>query len=219
MVVSLKVVDIPPKVQHSKVRRAIAKGLRQANNNAKGRFKFKVWLWTGRGEGMAKLVVEDNDVIASRLQRLEQPVMISHRGKYHRLGFKTFSETRTEDDALLQKQLNALNDEDLSSDYEDTPRNDKDATMNFGNISCGAWDADGAYVNAWTTGHFVPESSPGSGSATVEEDHAILSAFSPVYRVDFKLYDVDYFVYDNTSQCLYIVTRVLPVLMMRKDSL
>ncbi|UZJ51711.1 hypothetical protein CBS101457_001031 [Exobasidium rhododendri] len=194
--------NIPDGVDVRKLRSVIGRSVYKIDNV---KVKYKVILKKrnqgSRTVGHGKIVIEDkHDRYAFDLVNRRIPVFINNV----QLKFKL--DDRVDEEQLYwdQRQLEAVRGEDVDSDYEEE-KPFKELRMR--QVSCGAWDSEGQYVDAWRRGCDLHN--PHDCVKIDEERGRLILTFGQA-EIRIHLYNVKYSILDRTSQHLYVVLRSLP---------
>lgn len=198
--------EVPNNVNHRQFRKCIADALFKLTGEKRA---FKVTKFMMRGEAKGKLMMEDEgDIIKNELVNRRFPIVC--RGSL--LKFE-IARTRDEKEAAWDlKQVKAMREEDVESDYEPEPAkiSEADKWLKVDQISCGAWDSSGHYVDAWRR-----NCAPTRDFVSLDEDKGQLTINFTVGLIRISLYNVKYTIADTTGPYYYIVLGGLPMFLVQ----
>lgn len=205
----LRITNIPRNADERDFRKQIARQLFHLCN--KRRVKFKVRLWRGKGAGRGELIVEDDEgLIQDLLINRRVPVVF----KKSQLGFEVDRLVDEEQKYWKLEQVRAMQGDELASDYEETEDKEEKASSRLfiRQVSCGAWDGEGRYVDAWRS------KCEQNAQVRIEEDGGRLFIRCPQGTIRINIYDIKYTILDRHKTHLYFVLRSLPTFLTESKS-
>jgi hypothetical protein len=192
--------DIPNGVNHRRVRKCIGAALLGFTGEKK---KFKFLMWKYRGGTRGKLIMADDEQQTSDiLVNRRYPIVCKDKV----LKFE-FARAREEEVEWDLKQVEAIRMEDVESDYEPEKgeAEEIDRYLKLSQVSCGAWDSSGHYVDAWRR-----NCQPSQNWLMIDEDKGQLTIGIPNGAIIINLYNVKYTIADTTAPFYYLVLAGLP---------
>lgn len=202
----LNIGNLPNGVDERYLRKCIGTTL----NQLFGRRKFVVKKYKRNGGHKGKLIMDDerDGRIQHRFLNPRIPIICKDKP----LVFSLPKKVNAEEHKWEIKKVRAQHEEDVESDYEMEEVGAKDRLLILSQVSCGAWDGEGNYVDAWRRrcdGKF--------DCISIDEDKGYLSIGFPKGCIRINLYDIKYSISDVDSKHYYLVLRGLPIFISYDD--
>jgi hypothetical protein len=195
---------IPEGVDVRKLRRAICLSAYRINNV---KVRFKLYLRRGRKAAYGKVVFEEkDDGVGYDLANHRVPIFVNNV----QIRFRLDDRVDTKQHYWDQRQIEAIRGEDVESDYDEgEEKKAAHKVLRLLQVSCGAWDSEGQYVDAWR--QRCGDGKKPHDSVSIDEERGQLQIAFGQDRIRINMYNIKYTILDQPANHLYLVLRSLPV--------